>query len=163
MNCSGKHAAMLATCVVNDWPTESYRDPGHPLQEAIRVTLEDLTGHEVETVAVDGCGAPLFDTTLQGLATSFQRLAVATDGAEHRVAEAVRAHPEWVSGTRRDEAALLKVDDGAPRARPVLMAAILKKVGIADLDGVDAAAVERTGEHVLLGGGRPIGQLRALV
>ena len=26
MNCSGKHAAMLATCVVNAWPTADYRD-----------------------------------------------------------------------------------------------------------------------------------------
>jgi L-asparaginase II len=191
MNCSGKHAAMLATCVANDWPLESYREPEHPLQKAIRATLEELTGETVTTVATDGCGAPLFDTTLQGLAASFQRLATATEGPEHRVAEAVRAHPEWVSGTRRDEAVLLravpgaigkagaescyafstrdgravtlKVDDGAARARPVLMAAILKKVGIVDADGVDASAIAGTGEHVLLGGGRPVGQLRALV
>jgi len=59
MNCSGKHAAMLATCVVNGWPTESYRDPAHPLQQAIAATLAELTGEPVGPVAVDGCGAPL--------------------------------------------------------------------------------------------------------
>ena len=35
MNCSGKHAAMLATCVANGWPTATYLDPDHPLQQAI--------------------------------------------------------------------------------------------------------------------------------
>jgi L-asparaginase II len=35
MNCSGKHAAMLATCVANGWPTDTYREPDHPLQRAI--------------------------------------------------------------------------------------------------------------------------------
>ena len=32
MNCSGKHAAMLATCVVNGWDTATYLEPDHPLQ-----------------------------------------------------------------------------------------------------------------------------------
>ena len=36
MNCSGKHAAMLATCVADGWPTASYRSPDHPLQQEIR-------------------------------------------------------------------------------------------------------------------------------
>ena len=35
MNCSGKHAAMLLTCVVNGWDIATYRDPHHPLQHAI--------------------------------------------------------------------------------------------------------------------------------
>ncbi|HEU4676170.1 MAG TPA: asparaginase, partial [Motilibacteraceae bacterium] len=42
MNCSGKHAAMLATCVVNGWPLETYREPDHPLQVAIRTTVERM-------------------------------------------------------------------------------------------------------------------------
>src|SRR4051812_10409884 len=40
-NCSGKHSAMLATCVASGWPTDSYRDPAHPLQAAIRAAIED--------------------------------------------------------------------------------------------------------------------------
>ena len=31
-NCSGKHAAMLATCVAAGWDTATYRDPQHALQ-----------------------------------------------------------------------------------------------------------------------------------
>ena len=44
MNCSGKHAAMLATCVANGWPTDTYLAPDHPLQQAIAETFAELTG-----------------------------------------------------------------------------------------------------------------------
>ena len=189
MNCSGKHAAMLATCVAQGWDTETYLDPAHPLQVAILETFARLTGEPVTTVAVDGCGAPLLSTSLTGLARAFAALATATEGPEHRVAEAIRRHPSYVSGTTRDELALhraipgligkagaescyavalpdgrsgaLKTDDGAPRVRPVLMAEALRRSGVLEEDGVDAAAVESTGHHELLGGGVPVGAIRA--
>jgi L-asparaginase II len=188
MNCSGKHAAMLATCVANGWDTTTYLDPQHPLQRGILATFTELTG-ETAQVAVDGCGAPLLSASLVGLARAFRALAIATDGPERRVADAVRAHPEYVSGTTRDELALLralpgaigkagaesvyavalpdgrafalKTDDGAPRVRPVLMAEALRRSGVLGRPGVDAEAVRRTGVLELLGGGRPIGEIRA--
>ena len=189
MNCSGKHAAMLATCVVNGWDTASYLDPEHPLQVLIAETFAELTGVPVAAVAVDGCGAPLLSTTLVGLATAFRTLSLAESGHERRVADAIRSAPEYASGTRRDEAALLravpgaigkagaescyavglpdgravalKTDDGAPRVRPVLMAAALERLGVPTEDGVDGEAVRRTGVVELLGGGKPVGALRA--
>ncbi len=233
MNCSGKHAAMLATCVANDWPIDSYLEPDHPLQQAITTTFSRLTGEPVGAVAVDGCGAPLLATSLTGLARAFSKLATgsaASEGDERgldhplaslaarppggagarppsgagarppggagarppggAVAEAIRAHPEFVSGSRRDELTLLraipgaigkagaescyavalpdgrafatKTDDGAARARPVLMAALLERFGVTDEPGVDGEAVRRTGESVLLGGSRPVGEIRAV-
>ncbi|MET0837265.1 MAG: asparaginase, partial [Marmoricola sp.] len=81
MNCSGKHAAMLATCVVNGWPTATYLSPTHPLQEAILGTFQRLTGESAQ-VAVDGCGAPLLSTSLTGLALAFSRLALGSPGFE---------------------------------------------------------------------------------
>ena len=68
MNCSGKHAAMLATCVVNGWDTATYLASDHPLQVATKATFAELTGEPVATAAVDGCGAPLLSTSLVGLA-----------------------------------------------------------------------------------------------
>ncbi len=189
MNCSGKHASMLATCVVNGWDAATYLEPGHPLQQAIAATFAELTGEDVEVVAVDGCGAPLLSTSLTGLARAFRALALATDGPEHRVAEAIRAHPEMVSGSRRDERTLLrampgsigkagaescyvvalpdgrafalKTDDGAGRVRPVLMAAALARSGVDTEDWVDGDTVRSTGLHPLLGAGRPVGEIRA--
>ena len=106
-----------------------------------------------------------------------------------RVATAIRQHPAYVSGTHRDERALLtaipgaigkagaescyavalpdgrafalKTDDGAPRVRPVLMAEALRRSGVLDEPGVDAEAVRRTGVVELLGGGVPVGEIRA--
>jgi L-asparaginase II len=99
MNCSGKHAAMLATCVVNDWPTATYRDPGHPLQQHVRATIEELVAEPVAAIGVDGCGAPAHAISLAGLARGFARVVTATAGSpERRVADAMRAHPEWVGG-----------------------------------------------------------------
>ena len=119
MNCSGKHAAMLATCRVNGWDTATYRSPDHPLQAGTRETFAELVGERVDTVAVDGCGAPLFPASLVGLARAFRRLALGLDGADRpdpqvaEVADAIRAHPEYVSGTRRDECTLLRAIPGA--------------------------------------------------
>jgi len=188
-NCSGKHAAMLATCFVNGWDTSTYLAPDHPLQVAIRDAFESLTGEQVNAVAVDGCGAPLLSTSLVGLARAFRALALAEAGPEARVAAAFRDHPEFASGTHRDEAKLLravpgavvkagaescyalgladgravalKVDDGAPRVRPVLMAAALRRMGADTEAGVDGEAVRETGEVPVYGGGRVVGGISA--
>ena len=190
MNCSGKHAGMLLTCVVNGWDTASYLSPDHPLQRAIAATFAEATGEPVTAVAVDGCGAPLLSCSLTGLARAFRGLAVAQDGPAHAIAQAIRRHPEFVSGTTRDELALLravpgaigkagaescyavalpdgrafatKTDDGAARVRPVLMAAALVRAGVDADPSVDGAALRATGVVPLLGGGRPVGELRAL-
>ena len=61
-NCSGKHGAMLATCVAAGWDIAGYRDPSHPLQRALAATVDELTGVPVAHAAVDGCGAPLFSS-----------------------------------------------------------------------------------------------------
>ncbi|RSD24944.1 asparaginase [Amycolatopsis eburnea] len=112
-NCSGKHAAMLATCELNGWAAEGYLDPAHPLQRAIAATVEDLTGRGIERVAVDGCGAPLFATTLRGLATAVSKIATAAPGTpEHLVAEGIRTHPELVGGSRRDVTAVMRAVPG---------------------------------------------------
>lgn len=97
-NCSGKHAAMLATCVRAGWSREDYRDPDHPLQRAIRATIEDYCGVVGDPVA-DGCTAPAFAGLLPGLAQGFGRLAAADDGPARRIADAYRNHPEYVSST----------------------------------------------------------------
>lgn len=181
MNCSGQHAAMALTCVLAGWPVNGYAEPDHPLQKAIRGAVEDLSGETAATVGVDGCGAPIFPVSLAGLARAFGRLVTAADGSpERRVAEAMRARPELVGGTGRDDtvamravpgllmkggaegvhaaalpdgsAVALKISDGAARARMPVMAAALRRLG-----GVDLAQLA-TGP--VLGGGRVVGEVR---
>jgi L-asparaginase II len=182
-NCSGKHAAMVATCVSCDWPVDGYLDGAHPLQEAIRAAIEELAGEPVGAVAVDGCGAPAFGVTLPGLARAFARLAGARAGtAEGDVAAAMRAHPRLVGGRGRDVSELmaavdgllakegaegvyaaalpdgralaLKVEDGAKRPLPGLLATVLARWG------ARGEPLERWASEPVLGGGAPVGSVR---
>ncbi len=140
MNCSGKHAAMLATCVLNDWPVRGYLAPDHPLQQVIRRTVEELAGQQVPVTGVDGCGAPLFGLTLAGLARAFLALVLAGPGTPgRRVADAMRAHPEWTSGTTRDERRLM---DAVPGLLLKGGAEGVDAFALADGQGVRAGAVK---------------------
>lgn len=131
-NCSGKHAAMLRTCVRAGWPSEGYRDPQHPLQRAIRAVIADYCQVVGEPV-VDGCTAPAFATTLSGLARGFGRLAAAAEGPARRLADAFREHPEYMSGTKDPSVAL-------HRAVPGLVAKLgaegILAVGLPDGTGI---------------------------
>ena len=161
MNCSGKHAAMLATCVVNGWDTDDLpRRPTTRCSRRSRETFAELTGEPVDR----GRGRRLrrarcCPTSLIGLARAFRRAGAWRPTGPERAggrrdprAPGVRVrHP-------RDERALLaaipgaigkagaescyavaladgrafalKTDDGAPRVRPVLMAAALRRSGV---------------------------------
>ena len=179
MNCSGKHAAMLLTCVTNGWPIESYLDPAHPLQVAIKTELEALAGEAITLTSTDGCGAPLFLMSLAGLARAIRAITLSTDDVHQSVMNASRAFPEMVAGkgrltTQMMEAVpglymkdgaeavevasmtdgrtlVFKVSDGSLRPFRVLVHAGLKRLGI---DSPYEA------ENVL-GGDRVIGAIRA--
>jgi L-asparaginase II len=179
MNCSGKHAAMLLTCITNGWPIESYLDPAHPLQVAIKAELEDLAGGEITLTSTDGCGAPLFLISVAGLARAIRAITISKDPAHQSVLDASRTFPEMVAGkgrltTQMIEAVpglymkdgaeaveiasmpdgrtlVFKVGDGSLRPFRVLVHAGLQRLGI---DSPYEA------ENVL-GGDRVIGAIRA--
>lgn len=115
MNCSGKHAAMLLTCVANGWPTEGYLDLEHPLQVHIREVLERLVGERMTTSAIDGCGAPVYAMSLVGLARAIQRIATSSERspfALHRSAgtlvRAVRENPWTIDGPGRPDTVVIE-------------------------------------------------------
>ncbi|HSU10225.1 MAG TPA: asparaginase [Pseudonocardia sp.] len=160
-NCSGKHAAMLATARHRGWATTGYLDPGHPLQRAIRATVEDLTGEQVAYTAVDGCGSPLFAVSLAALTRAAGRIAAAAgETAEGRVARAVRAHPEMVAGTRRDVTALMRAVPGliAKDGFEAVQVAALPDgtaIGVKIADGSDRARLPATVAALALAGVDP--------
>ena len=187
MNCSGKHAAMLATCVTASWPTGSYRDPSHPLQREIKARLELLADEKVAATGVDGCGAPLFAVSLTGLARAFGSLVLAAaQTAERSVADAIRANPEWTSGTTRSERALMlavpgllvksgaegvqafaladgragavKIEDGNARGVPAVTVALLRLLGVAE---AEPGALDQVADLPVYGGGQAVGRIRA--
>ena len=187
MNCAGKHAAMLATCVAAGWPTDSYLDADHPLQRVVREVVEELAGEPAAAVGVDGCGAPLFAVSIAGVARAFRALVLAEPGThERRVADAMRTHPQWTSGTRREERQLMdavpgllvkcgaegvdafafadgragavKIDDGAMRARTPVTVALLRALGVRD--GSDRIVLDELATVEVRGGDGVVGAIR---
>jgi L-asparaginase II len=157
-NCSGNHAGMLALCRARGWPTQGYRLPEHPVQQAcleIHAEAAEVEPEALET-GTDGCGVVTFALSLQRMAHAFSRLESLPGGA--RVAAAMRARPDLVGGPdgadyllMRDAPAwlakggaegllcaagadgtgvALKTEDGASRAHTPALEAFLNQLGI---------------------------------
>jgi L-asparaginase II len=185
MNCSGKHAAMLLTCVTNGWSTGiDYLAFDHPLQQRITDTVDRLTGGVPTHIGVDGCGAPAHVVPLVGLARAFASIATGTAGAAGSdVHHAMTSHPAMVGGPTNGVTRLmaavpgmmvkdgaegvyaaalpdgstvaLKVADGSTRARQILLIAALRALGV-DVDALDPDLWTSP----LLGHGERVGEVR---
>lgn len=186
MNCSGKHAAMLATCAINGWPSTGYLDLEHPLQRAVVATIADVTGEPETDLGIDGCGLPIVPVSLINLARAFAGFTTAEPGtAPRRIADAVRANPRVISGTSGPDllamsstpglfckigadgvhagalpdgrAFAYKIDDGHDRARMPLTLAILRLLGVDWTDRHTELAAP-----AVLGGDARVGVIRAI-
>ena len=157
-NCSGKHAGMLLTCVINNWPTHDYLDPQHPLQVLCREELENLAHETVSLTSVDGCGAPLFLISLLGLAKAIHEITISKDPVHESVLQSCRDFPAIVAGSGRlttrkmsevpglfmkegaegvnvgslpdGRAFAYKIEDGSSRPLGVLVVAALNEFGV---------------------------------
>ncbi|WP_304453781.1 asparaginase [Nocardiopsis sp. YSL2] len=185
MNCSGKHAGMLAACAHRGWSTEDYLDPAHPLQVLVRETIEDVCEEPVAHTAVDGCGAPQLAVSLAGLARGLWRMRTAPPGGHERaVVDAMSSHPEYVSGTDRTDTELMtrmpglvskigadgvlllgaatgetvavKISDGDAQERARTLVALDALRTL----GVDVSPVQDRLRVDVLGGGAPVGEVR---
>lgn len=184
-NCSGKHAAMLATCRVNDWSINGYLARTHPLQVAICAEIDRLVGHAaIRSVGVDGCGAPTHVLALRDVALGASALA----RERSAVLDAMQAYPKLVGGVDRDvtlwmehipglavkegaagvmmaarrdgSAGALKIADGSDVARRCATVELLRQLGV-DVDGEFAPVVHMVRAHAL-GHGQPVGTFRAV-
>jgi len=184
MGCSGKHSGMVATCVANGWPVDTYLEPDHPLQRAITDTVREVCGEPL-AIGTDGCGAPAHVVRLESLARAARAIATGAAGEPgDRIFAAMSGHPHMVGGTDRDvtrivsaipgffakdgaeavfvgasrdgRAVAVKVSDGGPRAHRTVFLAALAHLGF-DVAGCAGDLAERT-----LGHGSPVGSVRAL-
>jgi len=118
-NCSGKHSGFLAWCRLNGAPTANYVAPDHPLQQAIRNTLAQVTGLPADSMpaGIDGCSAPNYALPLLRLAHLYARLAQGKADAQYGAAfdalyNAMTGHPDLVSGTARADLAYMSAGAG---------------------------------------------------
>ena len=116
-NCSGKHAGFLMLNQHLRGDAE-YVLPDHPLQQAIRLTFEEVTDMPSPGFGIDGCAAPNFATELAALARAVARFAGASDSGDARaramvrLRDAMRAHPELVAGETRACTDLMRATGG---------------------------------------------------
>ncbi len=185
-DCSGKHAGWLRACQSQGWPIDSYLAPDHPLQVFITDLIADLSGFSGTPVGVDGCGAPVHRTTTRAMATLYARLSSLPRLRE--VFDAMHRYPALVSGTGNGDASIATALNAAAKrgAAGCIGVALDERVGVAvkSWDGIqevaDAAAIATlaglgelpriAGDRLaplarpmVLGGGRPVGELESRV
>lgn len=179
MNCSGKHAGFLACCKQNNWDLDSYLQPDHPLQVAIKRAIEELAGEKIAQTTIDGCGAPLFALSTLGLAKAFSGFVQQAP----ELVQIARSNPQLIGDVSTPDAVFLraglfsklgaegvfcvatddghtvalKIADGSLRAAPAVCISMLKKNGLISLSASDAVASATT--VYATGGGQHLGQL----
>jgi L-asparaginase II len=136
-NCSGKHAAMLASAYTVGWPTSGYARHGHPVQDAALASISRWSDVAIDDigVAVDGCGVVVHALPLAAMALAYARLGkAAADGEDvaSRIAHAMRTRPFLVAGTDRFDTILIEETAGH----------VLSKVGA---EGVHSVAIVDAG------------------
>lgn len=163
-NCSGKHAAMLATCAAMGWPLDGYMELDHPCQIAVSGALQEKLAVDLDMAprGIDGCGLTTYGVPLSAIARAFA--SASADPAFRRAQNAMAAHPLLVAGTGRFDTALLevagdrltakiggagvwvaavrpggpgvaiKLEGGGGEAIPVVALAVLQHLGVLDTD-----------------------------
>lgn len=105
-NCSGKHSGFLT---LNDHigGHSEYTEVDHPVQLAVRDAFETAVGETSPGFGIDGCSAPNFACTVQGLAKAMAWCAAAdldgstADRSAARLRNAMMMYPELVAGETR--------------------------------------------------------------
>jgi L-asparaginase II len=120
-NCSGKHAGILALCVLIGADPSTYLEAANPAQQRILALCARASDVRVDdfVLGIDGCGIPVYATPLRNAALSFMRLATLRElsdedaDALHIVRDAMVAHPEYVSGTGEFDTRLMTAAGGS--------------------------------------------------
>lgn len=114
-NCSGKHAGFL-TLNRHLRGGPDYEQPDHPVQQAVKAAFEEVTGETSPGFGIDGCSAPNWACTLEGLGRAMAAFAAPGTGrrgqAMRRLTDAMRAHPEMVAGEGRACTILMRACGG---------------------------------------------------
>lgn len=181
-NCSGKHAAFLAACVVAGFDTKTYLAADHPLQQLVEQVLEEYSGEKILHSSIDGCGAPLHAMTVEGLARAIGKFtAIDIDVVDamlantwavgdtasmdalvmqHGMVAKIGAEGVFVIGLRSGHGVAVKIADGSLRAAPLVALALLHRNHLI----TDAAYAElKTALAVKsLGGAEVLGELKVV-
>lgn len=161
-NCVGKHIMMLAICKVKNWGLQTYDQPEHPLQKAIKEKIYELCEVRKDyPVTKDGCGVPIMSMPLKNMLTGYLNLF--TNPKYEKIKNAFLKHPYIIGGYNRldtkvmensdkliakvgagglciivnlekEEALVVKISDCDMKAREIITLDSLKNLHWADID-----------------------------
>ncbi len=181
-NCSGKHSAILAACSVAVLDFD-YINSGHPYHQAMLTELKRLGLNRTPYSYSDGCGLQTYYLSMIELATIFQRMICDVSYAE--IIAAMNKYPLLIGGENQFDSQLMfnypsqfiakagaeglmmvghleskqvlvvKLLDGARRAKAFAIAALMKELGWIPYDYSVA-----TGELLTNAQGLKVGHLR---
>jgi L-asparaginase II len=179
-NCSGKHAAFLATCVVAGFDAKTYLAADHPLQQLVEQVIEEYSGEKILHSSIDGCGAPLHATTVEGLARAISNFSAKdTDVVDamlanpwavgdtnsmdaivmkHGMVAKIGAEGVFVIGLKSGHGVAVKIADGSLRAAPLVAIGLLHRNQL--ITDVTYAELKTALAVKSLGGTEVIGELR---
>jgi L-asparaginase II len=108
-NCSGKHSGFLAYCVFYGLDIQTYIQPHHPLQLAIKKVTAEMNEYPEEQMdtAMDGCTAPIFSLPVYNQAIGYKNIADPSRFGAQRakscetIIRAMTKYPYLVAGTKR--------------------------------------------------------------
>lgn len=109
-NCSGKHTFMLSYCKKNELNISTYPNINHPLQKAIKAQLQMLCETKAELPSTkDGCGVPIWATTLQELAKGYLNLF--TSKKYTKILNAFKSNPYIIGGQERLDSEIINCNN----------------------------------------------------
>lgn len=118
-NCSGKHLALLSTCLHLGEDPKKYEQYEHVSQKRMRKVLSEVTkiDHSQVAQAVDGCGLPTYALPLQGIAVGMSALLNHKEpplrmAAAKKILEALKNQPKLMSGTGEFAACVIEKTEG---------------------------------------------------
>lgn len=125
-NCSGKHIGFLVCCKLKGWDMETYYEPEHPLQIAVKEKINELCNIYVDPTSktkisilpqgeelpmypatTDGCGVPILSMPLYKMLCGYINLL-----KYDKIIDAIKNHPYIFGGENRLDTEIIKNTNG---------------------------------------------------
>ena len=118
-NCSGKHLAMLTSCIVNNYPIKNYVDFNHPHQINIRKIFSQFTENKIykRNYGIDGCSAPQYAFTIKQLGRALSNLLKSYNGKFEyskniqQIINAILTNPKFIGGSNNLDSNLIQISN----------------------------------------------------
>ena len=113
-NCSGKHAAFLATCKKLNWPLESYLKGDHPLQVEIFRIISEFLEIPIDHIYAerDDCGAPTLYLKLLEMAKLYALLSSSENAELEQISRAITTNPLMISDHNKFDTEVIQASHG---------------------------------------------------